>query len=447
MYLVKTKLQIAIFTIVILCPSVVFGQGLSARVSRVNVSGKMIPVRVVSASFDAYRIKVAIAYNKIGATSSVGSIASKNGATAAINGTYFDAYTSNPYKPPYNTLITNGVLRNAAGFGTTLGFDSFGNYMLDRVKWSIRNGPRNTNTPEFWLSAKEVMGCGPTLMKDGDICLNVRGEGFKDPRIVRASALRSAVGLTANRQIIFVTCTGTIKQLAQVMKGLGAIDAMNLDGGESSAMWCRGKYVTGPGRNVSNALLLVPVTRSVRSPLPANALVDLNKYDPNLAAQTLSKYPQLRLSYQIMADAIGSKQPERLTKLWSSSFKWDIESHTPGIRKSRMDILDYTHSMARLSEYLQSGISPRWCFRIMLLKPYDDGHQMAVLAYRSTILPFTPFDPSTGRSSGNVEAVEHIWSMDVESGRWELMYERSRLVDQSVLWKYKSFPKGATIGN
>jgi len=444
--LIKTTLRITIFVLLLVCPSLLFGQGLSTRVSRVNVSGKMIPVRVVSASFDAYRIKVAIAYDKIGATSSVGSIASQNGAAAAINGTYFDAYTSSPYKPPYNTLITNGVLRNAAGFGTTLGFDSVGNYMLDRVKWSIRNGPRNTATPEFWLSAKEVMGCGPTLVKDGAICLNVRGEGFKDPRIVSASALRSAVGLTANRHIIFITCKGTIRQLAQVMKGLGAIDAMNLDGGDSSALWVRGRYVTGPGRNISNALLLVPIVRTVRSPLPANALMDLSKYDPDLAAEALEKYPQIRLSYQIIADAIGSKQPERLLKIWSQSFKWDVEYQTSGSHKSKMDILDYSRSIAKLSDYLQSGISPRWCFRVMLFKPYDNGHKVAVLAYRSTILPFTPYDPSTGRSSGNVEAVEHIWSLD-ESDRWELMYERSRLVDQSALWQYKSFPKGAIIGN
>ncbi|MBI4090347.1 MAG: phosphodiester glycosidase family protein, partial [Candidatus Kerfeldbacteria bacterium] len=32
--------------------------------------------------------------------------------------------------------------------------------------------------------------------------------------------------------------------------------AMNLDGGGSSALWYRGSYKVGPGRNVPNALVM-----------------------------------------------------------------------------------------------------------------------------------------------------------------------------------------------
>ncbi|MBW7462152.1 phosphodiester glycosidase family protein, partial [Paenibacillus sepulcri] len=47
----------------------------------------------------------------------------------------------------------------------------------------------------------------------------------------------------------------TMKQWAQIMIQLGAQQAMNLDGGASSGLWYKGRTVTAPGRELSNALL------------------------------------------------------------------------------------------------------------------------------------------------------------------------------------------------
>ena len=46
--------------------------------------------------------------------------------------------------------------------------------------------------------------------------------------------------------------------MADVALGLGAYQAMLLDGGASSGLWYRGRYVTVPGRPLSNALLVLP---------------------------------------------------------------------------------------------------------------------------------------------------------------------------------------------
>jgi len=54
-----------------------------------------------------------------------------------------------------------------------------------------------------------------------------------------------------------VTCSATVRQLADIMKALGAYDAMNLDGGASSGLWVQGKYLVQPGRSISNALLIL----------------------------------------------------------------------------------------------------------------------------------------------------------------------------------------------
>ena len=41
------------------------------------------------------------------------------------------------------------------------------------------------------------------------------------------------------------------------MKALGCRDAMNLDGGASSGLFFRGAYLTRPGRDISNGLLVM----------------------------------------------------------------------------------------------------------------------------------------------------------------------------------------------
>ena len=46
-------------------------------------------------------------------------------------------------------------------------------------------------------------------------------------------------------------------QFAQVMQVLGAREAMNLDGGASSGLVYEGKYLTKPGRALSNALVVL----------------------------------------------------------------------------------------------------------------------------------------------------------------------------------------------
>jgi len=110
----------------------------------------------------------------------------------------------------------------------------------------------------FWNRVITAIGCGPRLVRDGKVELDMESEGFKSPKILTQSAARSAVGLTAKGEIYFVITTTTMKGLATVMQSLGCKDAMNLDGGASSGFIVGGKTVRAAGRKVSNALVLVP---------------------------------------------------------------------------------------------------------------------------------------------------------------------------------------------
>ncbi|MEQ2130079.1 phosphodiester glycosidase family protein [Caldanaerobacter subterraneus KAk] len=107
-----------------------------------------------------------------------------------------------------------------------------------------------------WSDVVEAVGAGPTLVRNGEINVDPAGEGFTEAKILSLSFARSAIGVTHQGDILLVTVpNATVYQLAQIMKQLGAYNAMNLDGGASSGLYFKGKYLTTPGRNLSNALI------------------------------------------------------------------------------------------------------------------------------------------------------------------------------------------------
>jgi hypothetical protein len=112
---------------------------------------------------------------------------------------------------------------------------------------------------EFWQDAVEALSCGPTLLRRSQVVVAPVAEGFSSPKILVNRASRSAVGLTGDNSILLVSASAvTIRDLAEIMQRLGAVDAMNLDGGASSGLWVRGTYLTRPGRLISHAIIILP---------------------------------------------------------------------------------------------------------------------------------------------------------------------------------------------
>ena len=111
---------------------------------------------------------------------------------------------------------------------------------------------------EDWQEVQEAVGAGPRLLTDGAVTYAPESEGFSSPKILSLGGLRSAIGVTRDGKVLLVTASGpTVAQLAQVMLKLGAVHAMNLDGGASSGLYCNGAMLTTPGRELSNALVFV----------------------------------------------------------------------------------------------------------------------------------------------------------------------------------------------
>lgn len=93
----------------------------------------------------------------------------------------------------------------------------------------------------------------PALVTDGIITVSQNDE----VGIAMASNPRTAVGIIDDLHYVFVVSDGRtgessglkLYQLAEFMKGLGAVTAYNLDGGGSSLMYFNGKIINNPTTN------------------------------------------------------------------------------------------------------------------------------------------------------------------------------------------------------
>jgi len=135
-------------------------------------------------------------------------------------------------------------------------------YMAERFRvgrrCSYRVSLQSETDADFWPEVSEALGCGPALVRAGHVTVNPEAEGFRHPKILTLACARSAVGVTSDGRLLLVTCgAATISELAELMRSLGCEAAMNLDGGASSGLWLRGKYLATPGRPISNALLVL----------------------------------------------------------------------------------------------------------------------------------------------------------------------------------------------
>ncbi|MDQ8739468.1 phosphodiester glycosidase family protein [Paenibacillus sp. LHD-38] len=113
-----------------------------------------------------------------------------------------------------------------------------------------------TKAPVAWSRVHTAIGAGPRLVKDGKLAINPVLEGFSSSKILTDAASRSGILVKKDGTILIATVPkATIKQWGQIMVQLGAVQAMNLDGGASSGMYAQGKLITKPGRLISNGLV------------------------------------------------------------------------------------------------------------------------------------------------------------------------------------------------
>jgi len=123
---------------------------------------------------------------------------------------------------------------------------------------------------EYWMEFPRTesnlihsLSAGPKLLTRGQVDIDFAREKITDPKLVTYAGQRSFIGYKADGTVIMGTVSDvTIQELAEVLLKLALTEAMNLDGGASSGLYYKGHYMTAPGRDISNSLILVPSSRT-----------------------------------------------------------------------------------------------------------------------------------------------------------------------------------------
>ena len=124
--------------------------------------------------------------------------------------------------------------------------------------------------------ATSISSAGPVLLRGGRTAIDAFNEGVFDPRDLNDytfSAYRHArtfVGVNGRGRLLLATADGvagmnaglTLTEEADVMRSLGAVDAMNLDGGGSTQFASEGQLLndasSSPLRPVGDSIQVVP---------------------------------------------------------------------------------------------------------------------------------------------------------------------------------------------
>jgi hypothetical protein len=195
-----------------------------------------------------------------------------NGYAEAIVGGFY----VRPRVEPLGELRTGGMLRAFTPFDDPWSATRACLHVDGRGLTIARRDQFEADPPGDLLQA------GPLLVRDGAPDVAGDPEGFSagarqfDSDITDGRHPRAAIGITRRGTVVALACDGradddaglTVGELAETMAALGAVQAMNLDGGGSTSLVCAGRLRNSPrealgipipgGRAVATALVFHP---------------------------------------------------------------------------------------------------------------------------------------------------------------------------------------------
>ena len=211
-----------------------------------------------------------------------------NNAKVIINGGYFNS-GKNPVEH-VGLLKTNGKLEEPAShsvyrdsekyflsrgaFGVTysgnvdIAWCSTKNDSIFEWERPLTNRPGfpNENLPfsnaNYW-HVRDALHAGPVLISNGKIDLNIEDEVFFNTPVSGVQP-RSAIGYTEDQHLVLMVVDGRqaesrgvyLEELALMMSDFKCIEALNLDGGGSSAMVADSRLLNKPsGRTVQREVM------------------------------------------------------------------------------------------------------------------------------------------------------------------------------------------------
>lgn len=236
-----------LFALACLCPAETASQAVVYR--KAKVAGSYCHVVEIDLQNPEVCLKVVRSkdLHKPKRYTTFGSFVVQTRPLAAITGTFFDTATGNIIC----NLVQDGKLLESGSVGHTLSLtqENTPNWLITAGKYG---GGQNWKDCEFAVSS------GPTLVRAGRVALNPWSEGFSDPGLFRQAA-RTGLGTTKDGKLLMVSVNQgvTLGRFARMMKALGCQDALNLDGGSSTALYARGRYLSKPRRKLTNVLMVM----------------------------------------------------------------------------------------------------------------------------------------------------------------------------------------------
>ena len=195
---------------------------------------------------DATELCSAFAQNSFGTNivENTSDIAEDHGAVFAINGDYYGFRDT-------GIVIRNGVVYRDQGAREGLAF-----YRDGTVK--VYDETKTTAAQLLADGVWNTLSFGPAIVEDGavvDGIDHVEVDTNFGNHSIQGDQPRTAIGVVSANHLVFVVVDGrstgysagvTLPELAQLMQGLGAKTAYNLDGGGSSTMVFNGALVNNP---------------------------------------------------------------------------------------------------------------------------------------------------------------------------------------------------------
>lgn len=196
-----------------------------------EISGPMYH-GIMMVVLDPSRVKVSTLdkFNHTGAGLTLKEHIEKSGAIGGVNGgKYEDKGGMGIGGWPEGIVIADGKLRNGAPNAT---FDVYG-----FTKDNVLVVGRMTCQQALGIGVRDAVTFGPTLIVNGKAARYSGNSGGLNPR--------TAIGQREDGAVLLLVIEGrktssmgaTMADLIEVMKEYGAVNAANLDGGMSSAMW------------------------------------------------------------------------------------------------------------------------------------------------------------------------------------------------------------------
>ena len=179
----------------------------------------------------------------------------ENGAYAGMNGTYLcppDYPACAGKVNSYDYAIYNSNLRRWINRPALIGQNSLLTFNTATTAVYRRSFVYGQNASLVNAPITAGITMFPLLLQGGAV---VDSE-FEQTAVQMTKGTKGSIGVDGTYVYLAIVSNATVTESAYVLQALGARDALNLDGGGTSAMYIGGAYRVGPGRLLPNAIVL-----------------------------------------------------------------------------------------------------------------------------------------------------------------------------------------------